>query len=483
MRILVVGDAMLDEVVAGDCRRLCHEAPTPVFDMRAPTYYPGGAANVAANLARLAAAHEVTLFAATAKDRASYVLSTLLETAGVRSAVYTAPGTTYLKRRYVDARGRLLFRADEGGLVFDVSTRQMLSDRLSEAARAADLVVVSDYAKDTTPLNAIPPECCVIAAVKPPAEPNTLPTNWPARTDLLLCNAVEAARLFRPPEVSGMFAADDMPNIQPDALAAVRTGAVCVTLGGAGVYVRTPQFAGATPDTPLVVPDVHTVGAGDLFMAVLVAAAATVGGVAPGALLPLCTAATAAATAAVQRGVRLVTHNHPDSAAVVAAAANVLCSAQNWSLMNARQLGDWLSGQCVSLANGCFDGLHAGHMSVLRAAATGGPLVVAVNDDASVRKLKGDQRPLVPLAARIEHIRKLAIPGAIVIPFDGDLDCLVRDVRPRYLVKGAEYANTPTPQGADALQAVGGTFVYIPMLGGLSTTRLSDAGGFRDADL
>lgn len=139
-----------------------------------------------------------------------------------------------------------------------------------------------------------------------------------------------------------------------------------------------------------------------------------------------------------------------------------------------------LRGERVVFTNGCFDLLHPGHLHVLRTArALGDLLLVGVNSDASVRRLKGPGRPLLPLAARMDLLSELRCVDGVV-PFEEDTPLeLIRAVLPAILVKGGDYS-PETVVGAGIVSSLGGSVVIVPLLGEFSTTKL--AGGTRRDD-
>jgi D-glycero-beta-D-manno-heptose 1-phosphate adenylyltransferase len=122
-----------------------------------------------------------------------------------------------------------------------------------------------------------------------------------------------------------------------------------------------------------------------------------------------------------------------------------------------RQVADWRrAGESITLANGCFDLLHVGHIRYLRAAKNlGGRLVVAVNSDDSVRRLKGDNRPLMPAGERAEILAALADVDAVIIFPEPDVRALIREIRPDVQAKGTDYTADTVPEG-DVVREFGG---------------------------
>jgi rfaE bifunctional protein nucleotidyltransferase chain/domain len=122
-----------------------------------------------------------------------------------------------------------------------------------------------------------------------------------------------------------------------------------------------------------------------------------------------------------------------------------------------QRVADWRhDGETVTLANGCFDLLHVGHVRYLHGAKQlGGRLVVAINDDGSVRGLKGEGRPMIPAAERAEILAALADVDAVVIFSEPNVEALIREIRPEVHAKGTDYTPETVPERA-AVLACGG---------------------------
>jgi D-beta-D-heptose 7-phosphate kinase / D-beta-D-heptose 1-phosphate adenosyltransferase len=503
--LVVVGDALLDRDLDGRAERLAPDAPVPVVDDPAERRRAGGAA-LAATLAAWEG-REVVLVTALAPDEAGVVLRELLERAGVEVVDLGLTGETPEKIR-VRAAGRSLLRVDRGGRPGVVGP--LGRDGHGALGRAA-AVLVSDYGRGVA------------------AEPGVREAlaGLPARTPLVWDPhprgpaPVPGARLATPNRAE---AAGFAPEVAGDGLAAVTARAralagrwaaagVTVTLGAGGALLV--EGAGA----PLVVPAPAAVGgdpcgAGDRF------ATAAAGLLADGALPSEAVAgAVAAASAFVATGgaatvdldtgqVSLNTgrpgapklpsaggraperEGSPRRVGGRTAVHSPVGSLPGRSPTGASPTGASpagggpmeralhligvvrAQGGTVVATGGCFDLLHAGHVATLRAArALGDCLVVCLNSDDSVRRLKGLERPLVPEADRVAVLEALGCVDAVV-PFDERTpEAVLQRLRPDVFAKGGDYALADLPEAA-LLASWGGQAVVLPYLEGRSTTQL-----------
>ena len=478
--LVVVGDALLDRDLDGRAERLAPDAPVPVLDDPAERRRPGGAA-LAATLAATLDGRAVVLVTALAADEAGTTLRELLELAGVEVVDLGLAGPTPEKIR-VRAGGHSLLRIDR-------VTRPGRVGPLSRSGRralaGAGAVLVADYGRG------VAAEPGVRAALVD--LPARLPLVWdphprgPA--------PVPGARLATPNHAE---AAGFAPEVPGPGLAAVTARArllaerwaaagVAVTLGPGGALLA--EGAGA----PLVVPAPPTpagdpCGAGDRF-------AATAAGLLADGALPseAVAAAVAAATTFVTTGgattVRIgpvgvdAAHPHPPAPAPPVgerspspgAVGSVVHSPPDSSPMEralALVAAVRTQGGTVVATGGCFDLLHAGHVATLRAArALGDCLVVCLNSDDSVRRLKGLERPLVPEVDRVAVLEALGCVDAVV-PFDERTpEAVLQRLRPDVFAKGGDYALADLPEAA-LLATWGGQAVVLPYLEGRSTTQL-----------
>lgn len=448
-RIVVVGDVLLDRDLHGRADRLCPDAPAPVLDAERSVARPGGAGLAAA----LAAAdgHSVVLVTGLGRDAAGAEVAGLLAAAGVEVVDLGLDGATPEKVR-VRADGHTLVRIDHGGAPAAVGRAGPGVDRALAGAAA---VLVSDYGRG------VASEHGVRRAVA--ARPPRVPVVWDPHPRG--ARPVPGGRLATP---NRHEAARFAPGVAGDGLAAHaararvlvdlwEVAAVAVTLGSGGALMA----GGGVP--PLAVPAVPVAGdpcgAGDRF------ASAAAGLLAQGALpSEAVTGAVAAATEFVASS-GLV----PDDAtSPVDSVGGDGDAADGFELAERARA----RGGTVVAAGGCFDILHAGHVRLLAdARALGDCLVVCLNSDESVRRLKGPDRPLVPASDRAAVLRGLQSVDAVVV-FEEDTPFVVLDrLRPDVFAKGADYAVSDLPEAA-LLAGWGGQAVVLPFLGGRSTSRL-----------
>ncbi|MEU3845089.1 D-glycero-beta-D-manno-heptose 1-phosphate adenylyltransferase [Streptomyces sp. NPDC028635] len=447
--LVVVGDALLDRDLTGSADRLAPDAPVPVVAGCEERIRPGGAA-LAACLAA-ADGRPVTLVTGLGDDPASERLRELV--AG-RVELIALPLTGALpEKTRVLAGGRPVVRLDRGDGRVRAAT-----DEARAALRAAPAVLVSDYGRGAA--DALRD----VLTERPPLVWDPHPRGGPPVPGTRLATPARSeAEAFA--EQTGTGAdprGGELRQAAGRAAALVRhwrVGAVSVTLGVRGALL-------SYGDHPLLVPapaahDGDPCGAGDRF------AATAAGLLADGALVgEALQGAVAAATAFVGAGG--ATAIAPPAPAAPAPPPGDGASGDPFAVA-ARVRA---CGGTVVAAGGCFDLLHAGHVGLLQAARRiGDCLVVCVNSDDSVRRRKGDGRPVNPLADRVRVLRALGCVDAVAV-FDEDTpERLLAELRPDVWVKGGDYTGADLPEAA-LLREWGGQAVLLPYLDGRSSTAL-----------
>jgi D-beta-D-heptose 7-phosphate kinase/D-beta-D-heptose 1-phosphate adenosyltransferase len=456
-RFVVVGDALLDVDLHGRPSRLTPDAPVPVLEDLEEHARPGGAGLAA--LMAAAGADEVVLVTALGDDEAGRTVRGLLDGIDVRTVPYDGP--TPVKKR-VRAMGQSLLRLDEGG----AGGRLGEPDRaIAEVLRDASAVLVSDYGRGIT---AMPSLRRWIEGL-----PQRVPVVWDPHPRGAA--PVPGARLATPNEDEASTFGDRLgvpggggalAEVDRRARALVdawRAQGVAVTLGARGALLTYGGGAPTVVPAPAVTA-VDTCGAGDRF-AVSAALALAAGSVTAEAVQAAVHDAAVYVAAGGPAGLRVGRQPEPaqDPRPVERAQA-----------ISAR-------GGVVVATGGCFDLLHAGHVACLRAARQLGDwLVVCVNSDESVRRLKGPGRPLVPQADRVRVLEALECVDAVVV-FDEDTPVqTLRRLRPQVWAKGGDYAGREVPEAA-VLSEWGGQAVVLPYLEGRSTTRLARTAADRAA--
>jgi len=462
-RVLVVGDMIIDRYVRGATDRVSPEAPIVVLMARDEEERAGGCGNVAANLAALGA--EVRCVSVVGDDAAADLAARLLAAHGADDAglVRDSSRPTIRKTRIV-AQSQQLLRIDRervGPLGAQVE------ERVLEAVRAAlpdvDVVVLSDYGKGV-----LTPRVLEAVCARQRGRPRVLvdPKGRDyARyrgADLITPNRQEAELASGRVLASG--AERRAAALELCALADLE--AVLVTLGAEGMYCCLADGS-AEWEVPARARAVYDVtGAGDTVIAVLAFALAAGGDLESAVRL-----ANAAAGAAVQRfGVAVLSRDDIERALGESphASAKIVDRGELLERVAAHRR----DGLRVVLTNGCFDVLHVGHLHTLELARSHGDvLVVAVNDDASVRRLKGPARPVNALYDRLALLSGFECVS-MVTPFSEDTpEALIRELTPDVLVKGADWA-ADRVAGQEWVERHGGRVVLVPLQEGRSTTRM-----------
>jgi rfaE bifunctional protein nucleotidyltransferase chain/domain/rfaE bifunctional protein kinase chain/domain len=451
--LVVIGDVLLDRDVEGSAERLSPDAPVPVLSDLESTDRAGGAGLAAVLAARDGRA--VTLVTALARDTAGRRLRKLLAADGIEVVDLRLEGDTPEKIR-VRAGGTSVVRLDRGGRAGTVVADRKALVAARVAIGRARAVLVSDYGRGVARVPALRRALAALQAQVPvvwdPHPKGPAPT--PGAT-LVTPNQAEAERFAA--DVAG----DGIPGaVARAAVLAERWDAiyVAVTLGARGALV-----AGRGGGHPLVVPAPTVAhgdpcGAGDRF-------ASCAAGALADARLP--SEAVASAVEAASRFVAAggaafharVRPSGADGPPVPAGAAELAAR------MRAQ-------GRTVVATGGCFDLLHAGHVRMLqRARALGDCLIVCLNSDASVRRLKGSERPLVGEDDRAEVLRGLRCVDEVAV-FDEDTpERVIETLRPHVWCKGGDYAVGDLPEAA-LVERWGGRAVILPFLQGRSTTSL-----------
>ncbi|MBX3407457.1 MAG: bifunctional heptose 7-phosphate kinase/heptose 1-phosphate adenyltransferase [Phycisphaeraceae bacterium] len=471
---LVVGDFMLDQLVYGNADRLSPEAPVPVLHVQRTEDRPGGAANVCLDLVAMRA--RVHAYGVVGDDREADLLRSGLAAAGVQADGLVGDGTrpTTVKRSLIGLaqhrHPQKMFRVDyESRVPLARAAIEQILARFEADLRDADVVCIEDYNKGvcTPELCARVIEVSRRAGVPVLVDPAAIEdysryagasTITPNRTESMLACGTDLPD-GAGPEAFGPLAARLVESLGLEAVVVTldRHGALLLERGGAPLHI------------PTAAREVYDVtGAGDMVLAALAGARANrldwpdavrlanaaagleveVFGVVP---IPI---------EKIHREVLLRERSMPGKMRTLEQLLVEVAALRNES-------------RRVVFTNGCFDILHAGHLSLLeRAAALGDYLIVGLNSDDSVRRLKGGKDPSRPI--NNEHDRALVLGGlgcvgAVTIFGDDTPERLIRAIRPDVLVKGAEYTMEQVP-GARFVIENGGRVELLPMVDGRSTT-------------
>ncbi|WP_350312698.1 bifunctional D-glycero-beta-D-manno-heptose-7-phosphate kinase/D-glycero-beta-D-manno-heptose 1-phosphate adenylyltransferase HldE [Dickeya fangzhongdai] len=463
--VLVVGDVMLDRYWYGPTSRISPEAPVPVVKVDTIEERPGGAANVAMNIAALGAGSR--LVGLTGIDDAARALSAKLNEVNVKCDFVSVPTHPTITKLRVLSRNQQLIRLDfEEG--FDSVDPQPMIERIQKALPKIGALVLSDYAK-----GALVHVQSMIQTARAAGVPVLID---PKGTDF---NRYRGATLLTPnlsefEAVAGRCKDEnDLVERGVKLLAELDLSALLVTRSEQGMTLLQP---GKAPlHLPTQAQEVYDVtGAGDTVIGVLAAALA-----AGKPLEEACFLANAAAGVVVGKlGTSTVTPIELENA--IRGRADT-----GFGVMTEAQLKDAVAlarqrGETVVMTNGCFDILHAGHVSYLaNARRLGDRLIVAVNSDDSTKRLKGPSRPINPLTQR------MIVLGALeavdwVVPFEEDTpQRLISEVLPDILVKGGDYKPEDIA-GSKEVWANGGEVRVLNFEDGCSTTNIINTIKARD---
>jgi D-beta-D-heptose 7-phosphate kinase/D-beta-D-heptose 1-phosphate adenosyltransferase len=489
--VVVVGDLVLDTDVDGRSDRLCPDAPVPVVDVSGTRQSPGGAGLTA--LLCAASGVRVTLVAPVADDHGGWALRDGLAP-HVDLVALGHDGPTRRKTR-VRSAGQSVVRVDDGGPGSPVAVPE---EALRQVLATADVVLVSDYGAGMTRDRTVRTVLAEVASRRPvvwdphPRGGRPVPGVALATPNLAEAQAAAADVLAPPGGVPDRMPADVLAGAL---CSAWRARAVSVTAGPAGAFLAA---AGTEPlfSPAVAVSGGDPCGAGDRFAASAAVALAT------GALV------SEAVTAAVADASLWVAQGGADGyrrrMALAGAGTGQQSRGAAWSSGGGdgfATLADldgtpaprtlWAGvddvaalaarlrtgGGTLVATGGCFDIVHAGHVATLQAARRlGDALVVLLNSDESVRRLKGDGRPVVGAADRARVLAAFDCVDAVVVFDQDEPTSVLADLRPDVWAKGGDYDGTRLPE-ADVVRSAGGRIVLLPYLGGHSTTSIIERSG------
>ncbi len=462
LKVVVVGDAMLDVFLTGSSHRLCREAPVPAVDIEGRRDEPGGAANTAANARSLGAS--VELLAVVGGDEEGLRLRQALDRTGVDVAgMMIEYGRRTLTKQRIVADDQIMLRLDNGDTRrIDEGSEAALIRRLESAYRHCDVVIISDYG-----YGSVTPRLLERAASLQRRHARVLVVD---AKDISRCKGLGATAVKPNYEQAvawlklGHAAASErvrqMAGQGRKLLDVTGAQIVALTLDSDGALAfehgKAPYRTYARPERRT-----RTTGAGDTFAVALA----------------LSLASDASTAVAVELA---------SAAAAVVVSKDVTGRCEAFELRQRLFSGDKVladserveerveylrrQGKRIVFTNGCFDLLHPGHVAYLNGAKMlGDVLIVGVNTDDSIRRLKGPSRPIVNLQDRIEVLAALSSVDHIVA-FDEDSPVeLVRLVKPDLFVKGGDYTREMLPE-ASLVETLGGEVRILPLIPERSTS-------------
>ena len=474
-RVLVIGDVMLDRYWYGDTGRISPEAPVPVVRIGEEERRLGGGANVALNLARIGA--RTRLIGVVGDDEPGRAADCLLQGAGVVSDLLISNTHPTIAKLRVMSRNQQLIRLDfEKSFAMDGAfERAELLARVRAALADTDIIVCSDYGKgtlaDVAGIIAMANAAGVAVLIDPKGR------DWAryAGASLITPNVAEFGAY-----AEGFAAAEDwqddttLARGAEDTLSRLDLTALLITRSEKGMSLFERDGAHHLPARAREVFDVT--GAGDTVIAMMAA------GLAAGL-----TRAHAAELANLAAGIVVAKLGTATVSRDELLAALHAAPEGGRGITDETALADWMTGAKargarVVMTNGCFDLLHPGHVAYLEAArALGDHLIVAVNDDASVARLKGSARPINPLAHRMQVLRGLGAVDWVVAFSEDTPERMICRLLPDVLVKGGDY-DAAHVAGADCVIAAGGEVRILEFVDGHSTSAIAARIRERDRD-
>jgi D-beta-D-heptose 7-phosphate kinase / D-beta-D-heptose 1-phosphate adenosyltransferase len=471
VRVLCLGDVMLDRFISGQVKRISPESPVPVLSISGTQNFPGGAANVARNVASLGGL--CTLVSAVGKDAvAGELQETLKSIGGIRCEFHATPDRpTSEKIRFV-AHGQHMLRADaEVTTPIDQSTAKALIESIERLASEHDVMVLSDYAKGLLTDEVVRASIDVARRHRLPivVDPKSVNLARYSGATVITPNSKEVM------DATGIDPTDDDARAEEAGAAILRStgvGAVLLTRAHRGMtLVGTGTEALHIEASAREVFDV--VGAGDTVIATLslalgakldLAEAARLANFAAGVVVGKRGTATVTQTELADEVLRLSHGSLQGIQNKIMSRNDAVTLAQTWRK----------NGFKVGFTNGCFDILHVGHLAILAfSRQNSGRLIVAVNSDASVRRLKEPGRPINSENDRATVLAALSVVDAVVV-FDEDTPLeMIEQLNPDVLIKGADYT-IDNIVGAKHVLSYGGKVLRCALVPGKSTTRVVD---------
>jgi D-beta-D-heptose 7-phosphate kinase/D-beta-D-heptose 1-phosphate adenosyltransferase len=466
VKVVVLGDIILDRYFWGDVHRISPEAPVPVIKIDRKTMSPGGAGNVAMNLKGLGS-HQILLGIA-GDDANGKSLDQILGQAGIQHSLVSVPHHPTTTKTRIIGQGQQVVRLDEEKLpTLNADIRKQLFPHFDEALSGATAVILSDYGKGliTAEIAEYAIKQCRIKKIPLFIDPKG--TDW-ERYHGAFCitpNTLEFNLIEPLPE-------NDEDLLHEKVIKSLNRydfEYLLLTRGAKGMTLyhrqQSPVHIRARARE---VFDVS--GAGDTVIASMAVAFSTGMSMEKAAKI----ANTAAGIVVGKLGTQPIERLELKQALSDSRQANITKVATRQHAME--KIEAWRRiGNRIVFTNGCFDILHIGHIKLLHAAAVQGDrLVVGLNSDRSVKELKGENRPIVPEDERAALLSSIDGVDLVVI-FDEETPIdLIEAFLPDVIVKGGDYT-TQTVVGHDIVEKHGGKVIIVPLIGGISTTKVVES--------
>jgi D-beta-D-heptose 7-phosphate kinase/D-beta-D-heptose 1-phosphate adenosyltransferase len=467
LHILVIGDVMLDKYVHGTVDRVSPEAPVPVVHGSQRHQHPGGAGNVAMNVVGLGA--QASLIGFVGDDEDGVLLPDLLNLTGVNANLITVPGTPTISKLRILGGGQQIVRLDfESKAARPPGVYSSLVAAVRKLLPKVDGLILSDYAKGT-----LTAEVCqtLIGAARDAGlpvlvDPKGRDFRRYRRATTICPNLKELALATGEADGATEIVPDQIMNLGQALVTELELEYLTVTMSERGITILYPEARFHAPAIARQVFDVS--GAGDTAIATL--AVTTAAGIRIEDAVRF--ANVAAGIVVVKLGtVPIASHE------LVAALTEFSGTESQEKALDLNQLkvrvAEWrAAGHKIVFTNGCFDILHVGRITLLETCRRfGDKIVVGINSDASVSRLKGPTRPVVGERERARLLAALAATDAVIV-FDAPTPIdLVVALRPDVLVKGGDY-NEESIVGAAEMKGWGGRVEIVPTVAGFSTTNI-----------
>ncbi|THB67621.1 MAG: bifunctional D-glycero-beta-D-manno-heptose-7-phosphate kinase/D-glycero-beta-D-manno-heptose 1-phosphate adenylyltransferase HldE [Gammaproteobacteria bacterium] len=455
--VLVIGDVMLDKYWHGSTSRISPEAPVPVVHVGNEEYRAGGAGNVAVNIAQLGA--NVSLMGLAGKDLAANELESLLKNAEVNSLISRVESHPTITKLRIISRQQQLIRLDFEDS-FNIGDCRLLTKNFEDTIKNEQVIILSDYGKGALSNSQELIKIAQNSGCKILVDPKGSDFSKYCGATIITPNLSEFET------VVGKCANDDEIISKGKALIdKIKLQALLVTRGEQGMTLI--QRDGSFINMPTHAKEVYDVtGAGDTVISVLATSLAAGKSLEDSVRL----ANIAAGIVVGKLGTATVSVSELTCTAHAISTPDIKITKETHLKLLVEAAKN--RGEKIVMTNGCFDIIHAGHVDYLQnAAKLGDRLIIAVNDDASVKRLKGDSRPVNNIDNRMTVLAAL---GAVdwVVPFSEDTpERLISEILPDILVKGGDYKPSEIAGGKQVIKN-GGKIEIISFVDGCSTTNI-----------
>lgn len=457
--VLVVGDVMLDRYWFGDTARISPEAPVPVVKIKQNDDRPGGAGNVALNIASLGT--KTTLIGVAGKDEAGHLLCQQLSAANVEHYIEMIPSIPTITKLRVISRHQQLLRLDFEE-PFPAYNPAAIIEAYQRYLKHTHLVILSDYGKGTLTYTHDLIKLANEAGVTILVDPKGADFSRYQGADVITPNFKEFEAI-----VGSCHSEADIVTKGQALLQQHNIKSLLLTRGEHGMtLIQQKKEEAHLPAHAREVFDVT--GAGDTVIAVLGAALAA------GAELTHAMALSNLAASLVVAKLGAATISAPELEVALAGINAPLTGIINEDQLLVAATQARLAGKRIVFTNGCFDILHAGHVKYLQQAKQlGDYLIVAINDDDSVKRLKGPSRPVNHVEQRMAVLASLGVVDWVIAYPDDTPERLLKKLQPNILVKGGDYTIDQVV-GAPIVQAYGGDVRVLGVIKNISTTSIID---------